>query len=87
MWVINIWITEGNAEKIVRGRRFWWMIEKKGGSRQKHWQGNIGHAGSWNEKAQINNYLLEQVAEFMKQLYKHYFLQKKLDKETLKYIL
>lgn len=30
-----------------------WKIENQGFNRQKHWQGNIEHACSWNEQAQI----------------------------------
>ena len=59
-------------------------IENQGFNRQKHWQGNIEHACSWNGKAQKNHYLMEQIADFIKQLYEYYYLKeneiKKLQK-------
>lgn len=61
-----------------------WKIENQGFNRQKHWQGNIEHACSWNEKAQKNHYLMEQIADFIKQLYEYYYLK---ENEIQKYIL
>ena len=43
---------------------------KSGFNRQKHWRGNIEHACSWNEQAQKNHYLMEQIADFIKQIHK-----------------
>ena len=31
---------------------------------------------SWNEQAQKNHYLMEQIADFIKQLYEYYYLKK-----------
>lgn len=39
-------------------------------------RGNIEHACSWNEQAQKNHYLMEQIADFIKQLYEYYYLKK-----------
>ena len=75
-WITSIRITKNNAKKIVRAGRNRWKIENQGFNRQKHWQGNIEHAYSWNERAQKNHYLMEQIADFMKQLYEYFFLQK-----------
>ena len=60
--------------KTGRNRR---KIENQGFNRQKNWQGDIEHACSWNEGAQKNHYLMEQIADFIKQLYEYFFLEKK----------
>lgn len=65
-WITSIKITKNNAGKIVCAGHKRWKIENQGFNRQKHWQGNIEHACSWNEKAQKNHYLMEQIADFMK---------------------
>ena len=65
-WIADITITKNNARKIVNAGR----------NRQKHWRGNIEHACSWNEQAQKNHYLMEQIADFIKQLYEYYYLKK-----------
>ena len=75
-WITSIEITSGNAKKIVRAGRNRWKIENQGFNRQKHWQGNIKHACSFHERAQNNHYLLEQIADFIKQLYEHFYLEK-----------
>lgn len=75
-WITNIPITKSNAKKIVKAGRNRWKIENQGFNRQKHWQGNIEHAYSWNEQAQKNHYLMEQIADFIKQLYEYYYLEK-----------
>ena len=86
-WITSIRITKTNAKKIVRAGRNRWKIENQGFNRQKHWQGNIEHACSWNERAQKNHYLMEQIADFMKQLYEYFFLEKyEIKKLQKKYI-
>ena len=75
-WITNIAITKSNARKIVKAGRNRWKIENQGFNRQKNWQGNIEHACSWNEQAQKNHYLMEQIADFIKQLYEYYYLGK-----------
>lgn len=75
-WITNIRITKNNVKKIIRAGRCRWKIENQGFNRQKHWQGNIGHACSWNETAQKNHYLMEQIADFVKQLYEFFYLKK-----------
>lgn len=67
-WIADITITKNNARKIVNAGRNRWKIENQGFNRQKHWRGNIEHACSWNEQAQKNHYLMEQIADFIKQL-------------------
>ena len=52
----------------------------------KRWQGNIEHACSWNERAQKNHYLMEQISDFMKQLYEYFYLKKNEIKKTQKNI-
>ena len=85
-WITSIEITKSNAKKIVSAGRNRWKIENQGFNRQKHWQGNIKHACSWNERAQKNHYLMEQIADFMKQLYEHFFLEKNEIKKLQKNI-
>ena len=85
-WITSIRITKNNAKKIVRAGRNRWKIENQGFNRQKHWQGNIEHAYSWNERAQKNHYLMEQIADFMKQLYEYFFLEKNEIKKLQKNI-
>lgn len=85
-WITSIRITKTNAKKIVRAGRNRWKIENQGFNRQKHWQGNIEHACSWNERAQKNHYLMEQIADFMKQLYEYFFLEKNEIKKLQKNI-
>ena len=75
-WITSIEITKSNAKKIVGAGRRRWKIENQGFNRQKHWQGNIEHACSFHERAQKNHYLMEQIADFIKQLYEQYFLEK-----------
>ena len=85
-WITNIRITKNNAKKIVCAGRNRWKIENQGFNRQKHWQGNIEHACSFHERAQKNHYLMEQIADFMKQLYEYFFLEKNGIKKTQKNI-
>jgi hypothetical protein len=85
-WITSIRITKHNARKIVCAGRNRWKIENQGFNRQKHWQGNIEHACSFNERAQKNHYLMEQIADFMKQLYEYFFLEKNGIKKTQKNI-
>ena len=75
-WITGIEITKSNAKKIVRAGRNRWKIENQGFNRQKHWQGNIEHACSFHERAQKNHYLMEQIADFVKQLYEYFYLEK-----------
>ena len=75
-WITDITITKNNTRKIVNAGRNRWKIENQGFNRQKHWRGNIEHACSWNEQAQKNHYLMEQIADFIKQLYEYYYLKK-----------
>ena len=75
-WLCSIRITKGNAEKMAETGRKRWKIENEGFNRQKNWQGDITHACSWDDQAQKNHYLMEQIADFMKQLYEYYYLKK-----------
>ena len=85
-WITNIPITKSNAKKIVKAGRNRWKIENQGFNRQKHWQGNIEHACSWNERAQKNHYLMEQIADFIKQLYEYFYLERNEIKKLQKNI-
>ena len=85
-WITNIEISKKNAKKLVRAGRNRWKIENQGFNRQKHWQGNIEHACSFHEKAQKNHYLLEQISDFIKQLYEYFYLAKNEIKKTQKNI-
>lgn len=75
-WITNIEITQKNALKIAKTGRLRWKIENEGFNRQKNWQADITHACSWNEWALKNHYLMQQISDFMKQLYEHYVLKK-----------
>lgn len=86
VWITSIGITDKNAEKLARAGRSRWKIENQGFNRQKRWQGNIEHACSFNERAQKNHYLMEQISDFMKQLYEYFFLKKNEIKKTQKNI-
>ena len=86
VWITSNTITKSNARKIVRAGRNRWKIENQGFNRQKNWQGNIGHACSRNEQAQMNHYLMEQIADFIKQLYEYYYLKKNEIKKLQKNI-
>lgn len=85
-WITNIKITKGNAKRIISAGRNRWKIENQGFNRQKHWQGNIEHACSWNERGQKNHYLMEQIADFIKQLYEYFYLVKNEIKKLQKNI-
>ena len=85
-WITNIEITNKNAQKLVNAGRSRWKIENQGFNRQKHWQGNIEHACSFHEKAQKNHYLMEQISDFIKQLYEYFFLKKQEIKKLQKNI-
>lgn len=85
-WITNIPITKSNAKKIVKAGRNRWKIENQGFNGQKHWQGNIEHACSWNERAQKNHYLMEQIADFIKQLYEYFYLERNEIKKLQKNI-
>lgn len=75
-WITNFEIKKRNAVKIAVAGRLRWKIENQGFNRQKHWQGNLEHACSWNAQAQKNHYLMQQIADFMRQLYEYYYLKK-----------
>ena len=68
-WITSIIITKNNAIKIANTGRLRWKIENEGFNRQKNWQSDITHACSWNEWALKNHYLMQQISDFMKQLY------------------
>ena len=86
VWITSIKVTNGNAEKLAGAGRKRWKIENQGFNRQKRWQGDIEHACSFNERAQKNHYLMEQISDFIKQLYEYYFLKKNEIKKTQKNI-
>ena len=85
-WITNIEITKRNAEKVARAGRLRWKIENQGFNRQKHWQGHLEHACSWNAQAQKNHYLMQQIADFMRQLYEYFYLKKNEIKKAQKNI-
>ena len=85
-WITSIEISDKNAKKLINAGRSRWKIENQGFNRQKHWQGNIEHACSFNERAQKNHYLMEQISDFIKQLYEYFFLKKNEIKKLQKNI-
>lgn len=86
VWITSIEITQENAEKLAKAGRCRWKIENQGFNRQKRWQGDIEHACSFNERAQKNHYLMEQISDFIKQLYEYFYLMKNEIKKTQKNI-
>lgn len=85
-WITNFEITKGTAAKLARAGRLRWKIENQGFNRQKRWQGNLEHACSWNAQAQKNHYLMQQIADFMRQLYEYFYLKKNEIKKAQKNI-
>lgn len=85
-WITSFTITKKNAVKLASAGRKRWKIENQGFNRQKQWQGNLEHACSYNENAQKCHYLMEQIADFMKQLYEYFFLAKNEIKKLQKNI-
>ena len=85
-WITDIEITDKNAEKLAMAGRSRWKIENQGFNRQKRWQGDVEHACSYQERAQKNHYLMEQISDFMKQLYEYFYLKKNEIKKTQKNI-
>ena len=85
-WITNIVLTKRNAQKVARAGRLRWKIENQGFNRQKRWQGHLEHACSWNAQAQKNHYLMQQIADFMRQLYEHFYLKKNEIKKAQKNI-
>ena len=85
-WITSLHITEKNAEKMAECGRQRWKIENEGFNRQKNWQGDITHACSFHANALKNHYLIYQIADFIRQLYEHFSLEKKGIKRTIKNI-
>lgn len=85
-WITNFEITKKNAAKLANAGRLRWKIENQGFNRQKRWQGHLEHACSWNAQAQKNHYLMQQIADFMRQLYEYFYLKKNEIKKTQKNI-
>ena len=75
-WITSMEIKDKNAQRLVKAGRCRWEKENHGFNRQKRWQGDIEHACSFHERAQKNHYLMEQISDFMKQLYEYFFLKK-----------
>ena len=75
-WLTSIMLTGKNVEKVANVGRKRWKIENEGFNRQKHWQGDITHACSWDATALKNHYLMAQIADMVKQLYEWFYLKK-----------
>ena len=75
-WLTSITITKKNAEKMAAVGRLRWKIENQGFNRQKKWNGDITHACSWNINALKNHYLMQQISDFVRQLYEWFYLKK-----------
>ena len=74
-WLTSITITKKNAEKMAATGRLRWKIENQGFNRQKNWNGDITHACSWNINALKNHYLMQQISDFVRQLYEWFYLR------------
>jgi len=85
-WITSLQITEKNAEKMASKGRLRWKIENEGFNRQKNWGNDITHACSFDGNALKNHYLIYQIADFIRQLYEHFSLEKKGIERTIKNI-
>ena len=85
-WLTSITITEKNAEKMASVGRLRWKIENQGFNRQKNWSGDITHACSWNINALKNHYLMQQISDFVRQLYEWFYLSRRGIVKTFKKI-
>ena len=85
-WLTSIAITEKNAEKMAATGRLRWKIENYGFNRQKNWSGDITHACSWDANALKNHYLMQQISDFVRQLYEWFYLSKNRIVKTFKKI-
>ena len=85
-WITSLHITEKNVEKMASTGRLRWKIENEGFNRQKNWGNDITHACSFDGNALKNHYLIYQIADFIRQLYEHFLLEKKGIKRTIKNI-
>ena len=85
-WLTSITITEKNAEKMASVGRLRWKIENQGFNRQKNWNGDMTHACSWNINALKNHYLMQQISDFVRQLYEWFYLSKNGIMKTFKKI-
>ena len=85
-WLTSITITKKNAEKMAAVGRLRWKIENQGFNRQKNWSGDITHACSWNINALKNHYLMQQISDFVRQLYEWFYLNKNGIEKTFKKI-
>lgn len=68
-WLTNIKLTKNNVVKVAQIGRKRWKIENEGFNRQKNWQGDITHACSHKLEVLKNHYLMQQIADMIKQLY------------------
>lgn len=85
-WLTSLCVSVKNVEKVAATGRLRWKIENQGFNRQKHWNGDITHACSWDSNALKNHYLLLQISDFVRQLYEYFFLAKNEIKRTQKNI-
>ena len=85
-FLTSLQLTKNNAEKTANIGRLRWKIENQGFNRQKNWSGDITHACSFNANALKNHYLINQISDFVKQLYEWYFLKKNGIRKTHKNI-
>ena len=85
-FLTSLRLTEKNAEKTAETGRLRWKIENQGFNRQKNWSCDITHACSFNANALKNHYLINQISDFIKQLYEWYFLKKNGIRKTHKNI-
>ena len=85
-WLTSITITEKNAEKMAATGRLRWKIENQGFNRQKNWSGDITHACSWDATALKNHYLMQQISDFVRQLYEWFCLRENGIVKTFKKI-
>ena len=74
---------KGSKASVGRLR---WKIENQGFNRQKNWNGDITHACSWNINALKNHYLMQQISDFVRQLYERFYLSKNGIVKTFKKI-
>lgn len=68
-FITDLTITEKNAEKVLFAGRSRWKIENQGFNNQKNIKNNIEHLCCKDYNAMKNHYLLDQIADILRQLF------------------
>lgn len=80
--ITSIEITPRRVKKVAKAGRNKWKIEKPPEALTREYKTHM----QMNEQVQKKHYLTEQIADFIKQFYEHFYLKKKGIKEVQKNI-